>query len=323
MITTMRDDSVDHDTEEKGFVQSAAELTERFAIEHLLRFDQSAKGMVRAILETPAADAEIYLQGAHVTRWTPRNHRPVLFLSERSDYACGKAIRGGVPVIFPWFGPRGGGLPGPPHGFARTSEWMLEEATADGAGALSMLFTLRSNTVSRTFGFDAFLLRYRVMVGTQLEMELEVTRNGAGAFRFEEALHSYFAVRNIEQVAISGLAGTEYLDKADGGRRKRQQAERLQFAGETDQLHVNTDAACVIDDAAWGRRIVVQKSGSKSTVVWNPWEEKARNLRDMQPGGWRGMVCVESANAAEDAITLTSGGAHVMRTVIRLESRRV
>ena len=253
-----------------------------------------------------------------MTRWTPQNQRPALFQSGRSDFAQGKAIRGGVPIIFPWFGTRGNGLPGPSHGFARTSEWILEEVTAAGSEDLTMVFTLHPNAVSRGYGYDAFLLRYRVTVGMQLELELEVAHDGAGPFQYEEALHSYFAVGDIAQVAITGLAGTEYFDKADGGRRKRQQGEPLRFAGETDQLHLNTDAVCVIEDAAWDRRIVVEKSGSRSTVVWNPWEEKTRGLKDMQPDGWRGMVCVESGNAAENAITLAGGGTHVMRTVIRL-----
>jgi glucose-6-phosphate 1-epimerase len=311
--------TVNSDAEEKTFVQSAAELEERFGIEHRLRFDEAPGGIVRAIVSTPAADAEVYLQGAHVAKWTPRNHPPVLFLSERSDFAPGKAIRGGVPIIFPWFGPRGGGLPGPSHGFARTSEWTLEEAAAAESGALRLLFTLKPNAVSRRFGYDRFHLRYRVSVGTQLELELEVTHDGEGPLQFEEALHSYFAVGAVEQVAISGLGGTEYYDKVDGGRRKRQQGEPLRFAKETDQVHVNTEAVCVIDNPLWHRRIVVEKSGSRSTIVWNPWEEKTRGLKDMQPDGWRGMVCVESGNAADDTITLASGGGHTMRTVIRLE----
>jgi glucose-6-phosphate 1-epimerase len=310
---------VNNKREEKTFVQGAAELDERFGIEHRLRFEEGTGGMVRAIITTPAADAEIYLQGAHVAKWAPRNHRPVLFLSERSEFAPGKAIRGGVPIIFPWFGPRGGGLPGPSHGFARTSEWMLEEAVATESGALRLLFTLKPNAVSRGFGYDGFHLRYRVSVGTQLELELEVTQEGNGSLQFEEALHSYFAVGAIEQVAITGLGGTEYYDKVDGGRRKRQEGEPLRFAGETDQVHVNTDAACLIEDPLWHRRIVVEKSGSTSTIVWNPWVEKTRGLKDMQPDGWRGMVCVESGNAADAAITLASGGGHTMRTVIRLE----
>ncbi len=311
---------MNNNTEAKVAAQSARELGERFGIERVLEFEGMPGGLVRAIVSTPAAEAEVYLHGAHVTQWTPRGQRPVLFLSQRSEFVPGKAIRGGVPVIFPWFGPRGDGLPGPSHGFARTSEWTLEEASAAGTGDLTLVFALRPNVVSREYGYDAFHLRYRVTVGLQLALELAVTHEGDGSFHFEEALHSYFAVGDIAQVAVTGLAGTEYFDKADGGRRKRQQGEPLRFAGETDQLHLNTEAACIINDAAWRRQIIVEKSGSRSTVVWNPWDEKTRGLKDMEPDGWRGMVCVESGNAAENAITLAGGGTHVMRTVIRIES---
>lgn len=305
-------------------MQSRSDLEERFAIPGVLRFEETPGGLVRAVVTSVAAHAEIYLQGAHVARWTPRGQQPLLFLSERSEFLPGKPIRGGVPVIFPWFGPRGGGLPGPSHGFARTSIWTLEETTIleDGSAEtvpVTMLFSLEPNAVSRGFRYGDFRLRYRVTVSARLELELEVSHRGSEPFAYEEALHSYFAVADIAQVAVAGLAGTTYIDKVDGYSRKVQQEEPLRFSGETDQVHLHTEANCLIYDAGWERRIAVEKSGSASTVVWNPWAEKTLGLKDMEPDAWRGMVCVETANVADDAVTLPPGASHTMRTIIRIE----
>jgi glucose-6-phosphate 1-epimerase len=308
-------------------MQSRSGLEERFGIPGVLRFDETPGGLVQAVVSSSAAQAEVYLQGAHVARWTPRGQRPVLFLSERSEFLPGKAIRGGVPVIFPWFGPwlgtRGGGLPRPSHGFARTSIWTLEETTIVENGSaetvpVTMLFSLEPDSVSRDFGYGDFRLRYRVTMSARLELELEVSHNGSEPFTYEEALHSYFAVADIGQVGVAGLAGTTYIDKTDGNRRKVQQEEPLRFSGETDQVHLHTEANCVIYDAGWERRIAVEKSGSASTVVWNPWAEKTLGLKDMEPDAWRGMVCVETANVADDAVTLPPGASHTMRTIIRI-----
>jgi glucose-6-phosphate 1-epimerase len=305
-------------------MQSRSDLEEQFGIPGVLRFDETPGGLVRAVVTSLAAQAEIYLQGAHVARWTPRGQRPVLFLSERSEFLPGKAIRGGVPVIFPWFGPRGGGLPGPSHGFARTSIWTLEETAILENGSaetvpVTMLFSLAPDSVSRGFGYGDFHLRYRVTVSARLELELEVSHDGSEPFTYEEALHSYFAVGDITQVAVAGLAGTTYIDKVDGYRCKVQREEPLRFSGETDQVHLHTKAKCVVHDAGWERRIAIEKSGSASTVVWNPWAEKTLGLKDMDPDDWRGMVCVETANVADDAITLQPGATHTMRTIIRIE----
>ncbi len=270
-------------------------------------------------ISTPLAEAELHTSGAHLARWTPRGHKPVLFLSPRSFFAPGKAIRGGVPIIFPWFGPRSDGRPGGAHGFARTMEWSKESERTLEDGRFEVVMALAANSETRATFDGEFRLRFRVMIGRQLEMELETTNEGSEPFQFEDALHTYFAVGDIRQVTISGLEGSWYVDKTDGFRRKQQAGESIRFDGERDQMHVNTDATCVIHDPAWERRIVVEKSGSQSTVVWNPWVEKTAALADMEPDGWTGMVCVESANAGENTIRLAHGETRAMRVRIRVE----
>jgi glucose-6-phosphate 1-epimerase len=289
-----------------------------FDIPNALRFEDAASGL-RAVISTPMAEAEIYLQGAHVTHWTPRGQRPVLFVSSKSVFAPGKAIRGGVPVIFPWFGPRSDGKPGPAHGFARTTEWTIEGTELRGDGKVEITFALAPNEISRGLGYAGFHLRYRVTVGSELEMRLETRNHGQEPLTFEEALHAYFAIGDINQASVSGLEGTTYIDKTDGFKRKKLGNEPLRIAKETDEVHLSTEATCVVHDPVWQRRITVEKSGSDSTVIWNPWIEKTKGMSDMAADDWMGMICVETANAADNAVHLPPGAARTMTTLIRVE----
>ncbi|HTA68431.1 MAG TPA: D-hexose-6-phosphate mutarotase [Bryobacteraceae bacterium] len=291
----------------------------QFNIPDALSFEDGPGGLIRAVISTPAAEADLYLQGAHVTQWTPRGQRPVLFVSPKSLFEPGKAIRGGVPVIFPWFGARGDGRPGPAHGFARNSEWVIEGTKLRNAGRVEITLALAPNDVTRGFGYSAFHLRFRVTVGSDLEMELETRNDAKEPLTCEEALHTYLAVADIRQVSVSGLEGTAYIDKTDGFKRKKLGNEPLRITKETDQVHLSTKSTCVVHDPVWNRRIIVEKNGSDSTVVWNPWIDKTKGMSDMAPDDWKGMICVETANAADNAIHLPPGASHKLTALIRVE----
>jgi len=296
----------------------AAKLAEKFPIPDVLRFEDGPGGLVRVVISTRDAEADLYVQGAHLTHWTPRGQRPVLYVSPRSLFAPGKAIRGGVPIIFPWFGARGDGKPGPAHGFARSMEWSVEGIVRDGE-SVAVTLVLVPNEAIRGFFSPAFHLRFRMVVGSELEMDLETRNDGNDPFTFEEALHTYLAVADIHQTSVSGLDGTVYIDKTDGMKRKEQGNQSLRITKETDQVHLNTRATCLVHDPVWNRRIRVEKSGSDSTVIWNPWIEKTAGMSDMAAEGWQEMVCVETANAAENAIYLAPGVSHKLTATIRVE----
>ncbi len=291
----------------------------QFDIPNALRFEDAPGGLQRAVIATPAAEADLYLQGAHVTHWTPRGHRPVFFVSPKSLFAPGKAIRGGVPIIFPWFGPRSDGKPGSAHGFARTMEWTMEEAGLHDAGKVQLTLALSPNDATRSFGYPHFHLRFRVTIGAQLEMELEARNDSSETLTYEEALHTYFAIGDIHQASISGLEGTTYVDKTDGFKRKTLGGEPLRITKETDQVHVSTTAGCAIHDPVWNRRIIIEKAGSDSTVVWNPWVDKTKGMADMAPDSWKEMICLETANAGENAVHLLPGATHKLTASIRVE----
>jgi glucose-6-phosphate 1-epimerase len=310
-----------------------AELKEKFAIPGVLAFEKTASGLVAVRVTTPAAEATIYLHGAHLTHWKPAGEAPAIFLSQRAEFAAGKPIRGGVPVIFPWFGERHDGKTGPMHGFARISEWELAFAAMTG-DELHLAFTLAPDEQSRALGFDHFRLSYRVTIGRTLTLQLTVANDsGSGGVReasdetkaigaplvFEEALHTYYAVTDAQRVSIDGLGGATYLDKVDGMKRKVQPAGALKLEGRIDRPYLNTEATCVLHDEAGGRRIVVAKKGSASTVVWNPWKDLTPTMADMEPDAWLHMTCIETANVGEDALTLAPGETHSMRAHISIE----
>jgi glucose-6-phosphate 1-epimerase len=203
----------------------AARLANRFDIPEAIRLEDGPGGLVHAVISTPAADGDLYLQGGHLAHWTPRGQRPVLFVSPKSLFAPGKAIRGGVPIIFPWFGSRGDGKPGPAHGFARTSEWTMESARLREDGRMELTLALASEGASRVWFDSTFRLRLRVTLGSDLEMELETRNDGSEPFTYEQALHTYLAIGDIRQVSISVLERNTYIDNTNGFKRKKQDLE--------------------------------------------------------------------------------------------------
>lgn len=299
------------------------DLEHRFGIPGVSRFDTGANGLPRLRLTTDAAEAEIYLHGGHVTHFQPRGTDPVLFLSGRSRFDATAAIRGGVPVIFPWFGARAGAPAAPAHGFARTAEWGVESVERGGDGGVTAVLrlTLTPDAAARAAWPPDFVLRHRVRVGRALEMTLEVENRSSGPLEFEEALHTYLVVGDVREVTVTGLAGTGYIDKTAGMARKVQDPAPLRLTAETDSVYLGTRATCVLDDPRGGRRIVVEKDGSASTVVWNPWATKAKALSDLGDEEWLRFICIETANAAEDRVALAPGRQHAMRATLRVEPR--
>src|SRR5215472_10088700 len=248
----------------------------------MISFEPGPGGLLRAEINTPSAEAELYLQGGHLARWRPDGQQPVLYLSPSSFFLPGKAIRGGVPIIFPWFGNRESGKSGPAHGFARTAQWTLEDSRELEDSRVEVTLGLRSDDAFRKFFGGEFELRFRVTIGRELEMAIETSNVGKEPFTFEEALHTYLAVGDVRKVSVRGLENTIYVDKTDAFVRKSQKDE-VRIAQETDSVYLNTRATCIVSDPAWNREIIIEKSGSDSTVIWNPWVEKTRGMSDMAP----------------------------------------
>lgn len=279
-------------------------------------------GLPRYEIRTSLGEAHIYLHGAHVTHFATAGQAPLLFMSAKSHFETGKPIRGGVPVCFPWFGARAGDPSAPAHGFARLRTWTPESLVLQPDGAVTLTLMLAPDAESRALwpeGGD-WVLRHRITVGATLTMELEIENRGTAAIQCEEALHTYFQVGDIHNVQVRGLENTEYYDKADGLRRKRQDDQPIRFVAETDRAYLDTAAACNIEDPGLQRRITVQKTASNSTIVWNPWIAKAKAMPDYGDEEWPGMVCVESGNVGDDALSVAPGARHTTRTVLSVQT---
>lgn len=268
-------------------------------------------GLHRIVVRTALCEGHVYPYGAHVTHYQRPGEQPILWMSGRSAFERGKPIRGGVPVCFPWFGARQGHPESPGHGFARLMEWTLQGITEEGDGAVTVTLTLTSNDATRAHWPHDFGAVMRVTFGRELTMTLGVVNTGKSTFTFEEALHTYFTVGDVRKVRVLGLENVKYLSKVEGGQIKSSD-QPITVTAETDRVYKQTRAACVLDDASLGRRITVEKSGSDTTVVWNPWIAKSKAMPDFGDEEWPGMICIETANAMESAVTLAPGAAHEM-----------
>lgn len=297
-------------------------LRSRFNIPGVVEIIPGEGGLPKLAITSPHSTAEIYLHGAHVTQFTPNGEPPLMFMSRKSYFQDGKPIRGGVPMIFPWFGPNATDPKLPAHGFIRTRAWKLD-SVEQAPDAVAVRLSLVPDVSAREVWPREFALRFVVTVGKTLSMAFTIHNTGDKPFRYEEAMHTYLAVSDIRNVSIDGLAGREFIDKMDHAARKIQPAGPFGISGETDRVYLNTPDTVVVTDpggsATRGPRVIaVSKEGSASTVVWNPWITKAAAMVDFGDDEWPGMLCIETANAADNALSLEPGQSHTMSAVIAL-----
>lgn len=264
---------------------------------------------------TPWSTAEIYLHGAHVTHFKKNDERPLLFLSQCSRFEKAQPIRGGIPIVFPWFGPREGlGQ----HGFARVKAWELKEFTPAADGSVSVRFRLPETPDASNF--PAFTVDYVVTVNQSLTLELTVTNESKEVFTYEDCLHTYFEVGDIKDVSIKGLKGVSYLDKVDNFARKTEAADLIRISSEVDRTYLDTTGVIEIRDANLGRLIRVTKENSASSVVWNPWIDKSQQMPDFGNDEYQRMVCVESGNVGSNAIKLAPGASSTLKVKLGTET---
>ncbi|HYQ16473.1 MAG TPA: D-hexose-6-phosphate mutarotase [Polyangiaceae bacterium] len=269
-------------------------------------------------LRACGSEALVYLHGAHVTSFRTQEHGELLWLSDKSLYAAGKAIRGGVPICFPWFGAHPTQSSYPAHGFARTREFKLEGSEERGDNVVCEL-SLTSDAETRALFPHDFRARLRLSVGRELRLAFEVENSGDEAFDYELALHTYLGVSDVRQIALSGLGDASYDDKVSGARGAVAGHEPLRFEAETDRVY-DSMARVTIEDPARRRRVLIDKTASRTTVVWNPWIEKTKRMADFDDDAWPQMVCVEAANVSPRGVRLPPQARHTTTTIISAET---
>jgi glucose-6-phosphate 1-epimerase len=295
------------------------ELNRRFGITGVAKVLAGNNGLPKVRVTSALATVEVYLHGAHVTSWKPVGAEELIFLSERSHWQDGLAIRGGIPICSPWFGPKVDDPKAPSHGFVRLKEWRLDSVAAEDDGTVAVILSTESDEASRLWWPHEFRMAYRIVAGKTLRLDLTVTNKGDAAFEFAEALHTYFLVGDVRTVLVRGLDGVTYQDKVDGNREKVQYGD-LAFAGPTDNVFLNTRGPVELVDTTLRRRIQTEKQNSATTVVWNPGQQGAAALADLGDDEWQRMVCVEACNVRNAAVNLRPGEEHMMTAILAVES---
>lgn len=296
------------------------ELDERFGIEGELGFSEQEDGLIFISVYNKFAEAEISLYGAHITRFVPHGTFDVLWLGQESSFEYGKPIRGGIPICFPWFGPHPENQELPLHGFVRIMNWDVVETGSLPGGESKIVLKFSSSDETMTkwlYEFEAFLT---VVVGKQLDVSFSVANMGKEKFRYTSALHTYLNVSEISNVAIEGLQGTPYYQPSDD-RLRLQEENFLVIDQETNRRYIETSNDCAVHDAAFSRKIVVAKSGSNSTVVWNPWSEVSKGIPDLADDDYQTFVCVETANIYNDQVCVYPGESHTTSLVLSVEQQ--
>jgi D-hexose-6-phosphate mutarotase len=250
--------------------------------------------------------------------YVPAGEKPVLWMSGSSYFESGKPIRGGIPICWPWFGGHPSDKNKPSHGFARIADWRVAEIDSRQNGTLIALH-LSEKDIPENFREFPFEVKLEVLVGRELQVALVIVNTGKEKMSFSAALHSYFNISDITAVTLEGLEECKYLDTLD--HIFKTQRGKITFNKETDNVYLNTEATCIIDDPGFSRRIKIAKSGSRSTVVWNPWVEKSKRMADFGDEEYHNMLCVETVNAENDAREIAPAEKHSLKVIIGLEKK--
>ncbi len=270
-------------------------------------------------IQNDAASAKISMQGAHVLSWIPKSGEDVIWMSPDASFVIGKSLRGGIPVCWPWFGAHARNNALPAHGFARTVFWQLTDTQLLSDNETQITFQLDTRDLGdRYYAMwpAATVLEYRLTIGRQLSMELITTNHSKAGICIGQALHTYFNISDIGRIRLTGLEHTDYLDKTENFSRKTQKGD-IKVDSEIDRVYLDTADDVIIHDQA--RKITIQKLGSRSTVVWNPWRAVAEKMADLGKDGYRKMLCVESANTADDTVTIAAGDSHSLRAIYKTD----
>jgi glucose-6-phosphate 1-epimerase len=298
-------------------VVTAAELDRRLGIPGVARVSEGNGALPRVQVAGSLGEGEVYVHGAHVTSWKPAGQDEVLFVSAKSSWEEGRAIRGGIPICFPWFRAKADDSRAPAHGFVRTKMWQIESVVEDASGVTVSMFTGSDEQTQRWWPAE-FRLVHRVTFGSELRMELICTNTGTMPLRFEEALHTYNRVGDIQEARVQGLDGVSFLDNTESNKKSVQHGD-VAIACQTDSAYLNTQNQVDLVDLGLKRRIRLRKEHSLNIVVWNPWNEGAARLQDLGDREWKQFLCVEASNILDAAVNLEPGQQHRMAAVLTVE----
>lgn len=278
---------------------------QRYAINKGVAFSQGKGDLPIITVTTHTAKATISLLGGQVLSYHPTSTKhDLLFLSHNAYFEQGKAIKGGIPICWPWFAAHPEDDTLPFHGFVRNQLWQVESTEQRENGDVIITLIFKDSEQTRKLWPYAFELKQVINIGDKLGIKLFTTNTGKQNFDITQALHSYFSVGDISQVNVTGLENKPYLDKVEQFKKKIQPGQPISIEQEVDRIYQKVDKPLSITDKSWNRQIHITHSGSATTVVWNPWIAISRNSKDLEDNDYQRFICVETANAADNVITV-------------------
>ncbi len=296
------------------------QLNQDFGIDSSVVFTEELAGFPLIEIQNDFAVAAISLYAAHVISYQPKDaDTDLMYLSEDVVYKVGKGVRGGVPICWPWFGPHPTDTSKPSHGVARTNFWQVASTETTTTGATRVILKLTDSTSTRALWDYSFELTIAITIGKTLNIELITRNTGDKAFEITQALHTYFKIGDVDQVQVLGLDGCDYIDKVDGGQVKTQLGE-VAIASEVDRVYSDVPAELVISDPALSRKIKLISKNSTTAIVWNPWIDKSKTMGDFPDDDYKQMICVETANAAKEIITVSPQDEYSMSVEYQYEA---
>lgn len=296
-------------------MQTFEDYQARYSAYEQIRFRREPGGLILFDLTTPTLCASFSLQGGQLLAFQHQGQVPLLWLSERAAMAPGKAIRGGIPLCWPWFGPAPDGAAKPAHGFARNLPWRLTSVLAEDNGWV-VRFQLSDSADTRALWPHSFEASLTYQLGRAVRVDFCVVNLDPVPFSMSYAFHSYFPTADINGVEVLGLNGCDYYDQLQGMRLLHQEGG-IRFAGECDRIYVDAGGEYLIRDAVAASELLIQTENCRSAVVWNPWQEKSSRLSDMADSAFQNMLCVECGNLGENSIVVPAGGAHASAMQLR------
>ena len=295
------------------------QLNGDYGIADKVKFVEGEGGFPLIEIKNEQAEATISVYAGQVLSFKPVGQQEdVMFLSGKAYHQSGKAMKGGSPICWPWFGPDPEDKGRSSHGFVRNRMWQMRDVVSTQDGATKVTLGLVDTEETRAIWDYSFDLAIAITVGTALTIDLLTKNTGSEAFEITQALHTYFQVGNIDRVLVLGLENKEYLDKVDGGKQKTQSG-KITFTGECDRIYLDVPQQLRVEDPSLKRQIMVTATNSKTAIVWNPWADISANMADLDDADYQNFVCVETANAANEVITVAAGEQYQMSARYSLE----
>ena len=283
------------------------QLNANCSIADQLEFIAGEGGLPMIQVSSSKAKALISIHAGQVLSFKPSNEpEDILFLSKKAFYQSGKAIKGGAPICWPWFGPDPEGQDRPGHGFVRNRPWNVVATEVIGNGDIMVTLGLVDTPETRTIWPHSFILTQEILISDSLNLSLITHNTGNEKFLITQAFHTYFKIGNIAQVKVLGLEGCNYIDKVDNSTQK-QQTGPITIDSEVDRIYLGVGNTMTIEDSALSRSIQITSQGCKTAVVWNPWEKISMEMADLEDADYQRLLCVETTNAADDVVEVAPG----------------